>query len=404
MSTQTPSRAGSARPATSDHDLFSPEHLADPFPALDELRDLAPAVYMSRHDFWLLSRYDEVRAASADWQTFSSALGVALLDESNRALAGTFLASDPPEHDEFRAVLAEQTAPRGMRRLRDDVAATADRLVAAVVGRGRVDGVEDLARVLPVNVVADLVGLPQQGRERIQPGAADMQYLFGPNTPQFREVAPTVGEYLGWVASLAHRDQIAPGSWGAAVLDAVDEGRLTVDQGISTLTAVLTAGIDTTVNAIGSLLRLFAERPAVWRTLREEPTLASAAFEEALRLESPVQGFFRGTTKETTIGSATLPPGSRVMLHWGAANRDPRHYQDPHLFDLRRNALDHLAFGHGVHGCAGQAVARLEASCLLDSLIAKVTTFSLAGEPAYATSPVARSLSSLPLLIEPVEA
>ncbi len=403
MSNQTSSRAGSARPATSDLDLFSPEHLADPFPALDELRDLAPAVYMSRHDFWLLSRYDEVRAASADWQTFSSALGVALLEESNRALAGTFLASDPPEHDQFRAVLAEQTAPRGMRRLRDGVAATADRLVAAVVGRGRVDGVADLARVLPVNVVADLVGLPHAGRERIQPGAANMQYLFGPDTPQFREVAATVGEYLGWVASLAHRDRIAPGSWGAAVLDAVDEGRLTADQGISTLTAFLTAGIDTTVNAIGSLLKIFAEQPDVWQALRAEPTLGRGAFEEALRLESPVQGFFRGTTTETTIGDETLPAGSRVMLHWGAANRDPRHYPDPDVFDLRRSPLDHLAFGHGVHGCAGQAVARLEAGCLIDALVAGVETFALAGEPTYAAVPVARSLSTLPLLIEPLE-
>lgn len=390
------------RAATSDYDLFSAAHLADPFPALQELRDIAPAVYMSRHDFWLLTRYDDVRAASADWQTFSSALGVALLDQSNAALAGTFLASDPPEHDQFRAVLAEQTAPRGMRRLRDGVAATVDTLVTSVVARGRVDGVADLARVLPVNVVSDLVGLPNAGRERIQPGAANMQYLFGPETPQLREVGPSIGEYLGWIAGQARREQIAPGSWGAAVLDAVDEGRLTADQGLSTLTAFLTAGIDTTVNAFGSLLKVFAEQPDVWQALRSEPTLGRGAFEEALRLESPVQGFFRGTTTETTIGDATLPAGSRVMLHWGAANRDPRHYADPDVFELRRNPLDHLAFGHGVHGCAGQAVARLEAGCLIDALSAAVETFSLAGEPTYAPVPVARTLSTLPLLIEPV--
>lgn len=383
-----------------DLDLFSPEQVADPHPALDQLRELSPAVHMSAHDYWLLTRYADVKAATEDWQTFTSAHGVGLFGPQNENVKSTLLGTDPPEHDRLRAVLSDKLAPRALRGLRDQISAKAVRIVAELVGRGRFDGVVDLARVFPVEVVADLVGLPTEGRERLHPGADAVFTAFGPRTPVLEERLPTFQAYWQHIAEVTSREHLTPGSWGAEVLDVVDEGRLSVADAISTLGAYLTAGMDTTVNAIAAMLRLFAERPDIWDVLRRDPSRVGAVFEETLRVETPVQGFFRVTTRETVLGEVTVPADQRVMLHWAAANRDPRHYPDPHAFDLARHPLDHLAFGYGTHGCVGQGLARMEVKTLLEALIPRVRRFELTGEVARRYNPVVRSLDSVPLAVE----
>ena len=186
-------------------------------------------------------------------------------------------------------------------------------------------------------------------------------------------------------------------------MDAVDDGRLTQLGAVRTMSAYMTAGMDTTVNAIGALLSLFAEQPEVWEALKADPKLVAPVFEEILRLESPVSGFFRVTTKEVTIDGTVIPAGGRVMLHWAAANRDPRHYPNPTTFDINRNPLDHLAFGYGTHACAGQGLARMEAITLLEAFIAKVDSFSLTAPAVRGHNPVVRSIDSVPLSVTPAK-
>ena len=383
----------------SDADLFSPDTVADPFGLLDELRDQSPAVRMTREDFWLLTRYDDVRAAAADWETFSSAQGAALTPQFNERLIGTVLGTDPPEHDALRAVLSEKLAPRGLSQVRQQMRDYADRLVGELVDRERFDGVSDLAAVFPINVVGDLVGLPTEGRERLHPGADATFAAFGPFGPYVQEHIEALVSYQEWMLGMADRSKLTPGGWGEVIMDAVDDGRLTQLGAIGTISAYMTAGMDTTVNAISAMLQLFAERPEVWTTLQAEPGLAGPLFEEVLRLESPVQGFWRVTTKDTEVGGVPIPAGQRVMLHWSAANRDPRHYPDPAEFDIRRNPLDHLAFGHGVHGCAGQGLARMEVKTLLEALLDRVDRFELTGDVVRRRNPIVRSLQSVPLAV-----
>lgn len=387
----------------SDLDLFSREHVADPFPALAELRDRSAAIYMSKHDFWLLTRYDDIRAATADWKIFSSAQGVALLPDSNAKLVGSVLGSDPPEHDELRAVLSDKLAPRALRTLRSDIAAKADRLVSEVVSGGRFDAVTDLARVFPIDVVADLVGLPKEGREHLHPGADAMFTTFGPYTPMMAERLPAISAYTQLMLEMTDREHLAPGSWGAAAMDAVDDGRLTLQGAINTMSAYMTAGMDTTVNGISSMLRIFGERPDVWEALRMDPSRAGAVLEETVRLETPVQGFFRVTTCEFSVDGTVIPAGARVFLHWGSANRDPRHYENPDVFDIDRHPLDHMAFGYGTHACAGQGLARMEIVTLIEALLAHVQRFELTGEPVRRYNPVVRGLDSVPLMVDLVE-
>lgn len=390
--------------ATSDLDLFSPELVEDPFPVLDQLRDTAAVVQMTGHGYWLMTRYDDVRAAASDWRTYSSAQGVALTPQFNANIAGSVLATDPPEHDQLRAVLSDKLAPRGLSKVRVQIQDAADELVDPLVRRGTFDGVLDIARVFPITVVADLVGLPLAGREKMHPGADATFSGFGPFGPYTLARLDVLQDYHEWMGTMADRDKLQPGGWGQVVMDAVDDGRLTQLGAVRTLSAYLTAGMDTTVNAIGALLRLFAERPDVWSALRERPALAGPVFEEILRLETPVQGFFRVTTRDVSVDGTAVPKGSQVLLHWAAANRDPRHYADPATFDIERNPLDHLAFGYGTHACAGQGLARMEAVTLLQSLLARVERFELAGEVVRGGNPVVRSLDSVPLTVVPVSA
>lgn len=384
-----------------DIDLFDASVAADPFPLLAELRSSTPVVYAEKYDFYLLTSYEDVRATALDWQSFTSAEGVALTAQFNKQLEGSVLATDPPEHDQLRAVLSDKLAPRGLAKIREQIAAYASQLVAEMVRRGNFDGVVDVSRVFPINVVGDLVGLPQEGREKMQPGADATFAGFGPFGDYVLAHLPQLQAYHEWMGTMADRSKLAPGGWGEAIMDAVDDGRLTQLGAIRTVSAYLTAGMDTTVNAISALMRLFADRPDVWAALKQNPATAAPIFEEILRLESPVVGFFRVATNDVQINNVTIPRGSKVMLHWAAANRDPDKYPNPDEFQIDRNPIDHVAFGYGVHACAGQGLARMEAVTLLEAFARQVDTFNLAGEPVRGQNPIIRGYDSVPLRVSP---
>jgi cytochrome P450 len=389
--------------AESDIDLFSEELYADPYPAYRELRDLGGVVYMRKHDFYALMRYDDVRAADGDSATFSSK-GVALLPQFNEMLVGTVIATDPPDHAALRAVLSEQLAPRAINKLGADIRRQADDLVRSIVKLGTFDAVTQLAQLMPVSIVADLIGVPDEGREILLPGAEAFFSVFGPMNPFLEQKVPVVMAFNEWMASVSHRDKLTPGSWGAAIWKAVDDGRIEERSALPLMTAFLVAGMDTTVNGIGAMIRIFAEQPDTWAELRKDPTLAAAAFEETLRVESPVQVFFRETTRDVEIDGVTIPAKSSVCLHFGSANRDERHYPDPDHFDIHRNPLDHMAFGYGTHGCAGQALARIEARAIVGALLDQVESIEPAGPPQLHYNTVARGLGGLPVTVRAKEA
>lgn len=376
-------------------DVFSNAVTNDP-ELLRELRDIAPAVWVPEHKFWMLSRYDLVRGAAADWVTYSSAEGVALLPEGNAPVIGAIIATDPPQHDVIRGVLASQTSPRAISALREQIADEVDDIVATVLEQPTFDGIE-LTQSIPRKIVGDLIGIPSDPRGHLFEGADAVNFTFGPASPRLKSLIPTVIGYVDWIDSVSNRQSLRPGSWGAAILDAVDAGILDARSGQLQINALLVAGLDTTSNALGSLLRLVAEQPEVWDAMKRDPALVKQVFEETLRMWSPVRGFFRLTTRDVDVEGLTIPAGSRVLLNFLAANRDERHYEDPDTFDIHRNPTDHLSFGYGLHGCVGQAVARLEAHSLIDSLLKRVDRFELTGQPEQRNHPLINGLSGLPL-------
>lgn len=390
--------AATVRPET-DIDLFGADFVTDPFPYLTQLREQAAAVYSSQWDFYVMTRYDDIKAAAVDWETFTSSEGVALTPEINYAISGSILSVDPPEHTVLREILGDQLAPRGLGKIRAQISDYAGRIVAEQVAKGQFDAVHEISRVFPINVVGDLVGLPQEGREKLQPGADATFAGFGPFGAYLIAHIEEMAAYHEWLNGMGDRDKLIPGGWGEKIMDAVDAGKISQLEGTRLINGYLTAGMDTTVNAISAMFRLFAERLEVWTALKENTWLAAPIFEETMRWHSPVVGFWRVATRDATVGDVTIPKGSKVMLNWAAANHDPAKYENPDEFQIDRNPLDHVAFGYGPHACAGQGLARMEAVTLLQALAEQIDTIELAGDSVQSMNPIVRGIESVPLRV-----
>jgi cytochrome P450 len=384
---------------TSEIDLFSDEVLADPYPFYRELRNLGPLVELPQYGVVALARFGQVRDALTDWETFSSADGVGFNDLLNQAFQGTIIASDPPYHDQLRAVLAERLAPRSLRALSADIAARADGHVEKLVARGSFDAVRDLARAVPIAIVLDLLGFPAEGRDRLLEWAEGFGDLNGPANERMQGALPAMEELFGWLTTTCTRERMVPGGFATTIHEAAERGDIPEEAVVPLMAGYALPAMDTTISAIGSAVQLFVENRDQWDAVRADPALIPGAFNEVLRLESPVQAFARVTHRPYSVEGVSIPENVRVVVLYGAANRDERQYVDPDRFDVRRENVDHVAFGLGTHACPGQGLARLEAHAVLEALARRVDKWEPAGEPRRRLTNTTRSLDSLPVAV-----
>src|SRR3954453_5168064 len=380
---------------TSSLDLFSDEVLVDPYPSFAELRELGPVVHLPANDVYALTRYDVIRDALGDPETFSSR-SIGFNPMVNEALQGTPLASAPPVHAQLRATLAENLSPRALRGLKAQIDAKAEALVGELVTKGSFEAIDALARAFPLEVVADLIGFTGHVRDNmLRWGQAAMQ-VIGPMNQRTMENFPIAGELYGWCSSVT-ADDLAPGSVGRGIFDAEARGDIPPQTAGHIIHQYLGAGVDTTVAAIGNIVALFAAHPEQFDLVRKDASLVPAAFAEVLRFWVPIHAWGRSVTRDVEIDGVTVPAGSQVALLLGAGNRDPRHYDDPDAFLVERNPADHLSFGYGPHGCAGQGLARLEAHAVIESLVRRVQRL-VVGEEVRVPSNTTRSIEELPVL------
>ena len=385
-------------PVESDLDLFSEETLLDPYPAWRELRDLGPAAHLTRHGMWFLSRYDHVKAALRDWETFSSAQGIGLNDRANQASPHALINLDPPAHTQQRPLFTEKLSPHALKPVADTIQARADELVVALLERGEIDGVTDLAHDLPVNIIMDLIGWPHDERDRILEMAAPWFETMGPLNERSEHAEPNVQAMMGYLRQAVVEARLTPGGFGANLVEAHKAGALPIDAAVGLLAGYVVAAFDTTIAAIAAGTWLFATHPRQWEAVRAEPGLVPNAVNEVLRLETPIQYFSRVTTRDVDLGEGVvIPEGARVVVGYGAANRDERHYPDPDRFDVRRRAGDQLAFSYGRHACAGQGLAKLETTAVFAAMARHVQRIDLLGEPVLALNNTTRAFASVPV-------
>jgi cytochrome P450 len=275
----------------------------------------------------------------------------------------------------------------------------AQKLVEQVLIEHEFDAVTRLAEAFPLRVFPDAVGIPRAGRENLLPYGDHLFNAFGPFNDLVDKGQPRVAELSAWVDAQCARDVLSADGFGAQIWTAAGRGDITAETGPLVVRSLLSAGVDTTVHGLAAVLHAFATHPDQWRRLRQEPNLARVAFDEAVRLESPVQTFFRMATSDFAIDGVVVPDGKKILMFLGAANRDPRRWTNPDAFDLTRNPSGHVGFGIGIHQCAGQHVARLEAEALLTALAVRVERFEIAGPTRRHHNNTLRAWESLPVRV-----
>ncbi len=383
-------------------DPFGPEVLTDPLPFHERLREVGRVAYLPEYDLFAMGRYDDVHASLTDWQTFQSAAGVGLSNfrkEKPWRPPSLLLEADPPHHDAPRTVLEEILSPRRLRHLREQWYADGETLVDEILARRELDGAHDIADVFPLRVFPDAVGVRVDGRENLLPYGDHTFNSFGPANALVQKGQEHIGATSAWIAAQCSREALADVGFGADIWAAADRGEITHEMAPLIVRSLLTAGVDTTVHGLSAVIHAFVAQPDQWDRLRAQPALARVAFDEAVRLESPVQTFFRTTTRDVDIDGVVIPDGSKVLLVLAAANRDPRRWADPGRFDLSRDPSGHVGFGMGIHQCVGQHVARLEAEAVLTAMARRIRRIEPAGPALRHHNNTLRGWKSVPIRI-----
>ncbi|QFU89991.1 cytochrome P450 [Amycolatopsis sp. YIM 10] len=386
-------------------DPFADENLADPYPLHQRLREAGPVVHLERYRVWAMARHAEVRASLTDHGTFCSGRGAGLTDfhrEKPWRPPSLLLEADPPDHTVARAAMGKVISASTVRGFRETFRAEAEALVDELVERRQFDVVTDLAERYPLKVFPDAVGLPAEGRENLLPYGSLAFNAFGPRNHLLDRALAGAAPVRQWIWDSCRREALAPGGLGSRLWEAADRGEITHEQAPMLVRSLLSAGVDTTVHGIGNTIQALSANPEQWARLREKPSLARFAFDEGLRYESPVQTFFRTTTREVVVAGTRIPAGEKVLLFLGSANRDPRAWgPDADRLDLTRGTAGQVAFGMGIHQCVGQPIARLEAELVLTALAKRVSRLEPAGEPVPKLNNTLKGWSRVPVRVHP---
>jgi len=381
--------------ASSAVDPFAPDFLMDPYPAYAALRALGPVFELERYGVWAMAGYAEVEPALKDWKTFISGEGVGLHGMNPALPKPLTLQIDPPDHDKGRRVLGRTLSPGVARKLRETFQREAEKKVSELIDKGTLDAVADLAEAYPMKVFPDAIGIRPDGREKL---LAWSTFVFNSFGPENEILAASRQEGLAaqsWIMECCARDALRPDSLGTMIYGAADEGEITEHEATHLVRPFLTAGVDTTVNGIGNTLLALATHPDEYRKLHQKPELARNAFEEGLRYDSPVQTFFRTTSREVEIGGGVIPAHRKVLLFMASANRDPARWDRADRFNVERATTGHVGFGAGIHACVGQMIARLEGELIFGELARRVKTIELKAEPKRRLNNSLRGLESM---------
>lgn len=381
--------------------IYTSSAIRDPYPHYRAMRQLGPVVWLPLHRLYALPRYAECKATLRGDGLFLSGDGVAANPLINRMSRGTTLNSDGAEHDQRRKLVAHRLMPRALRALSDTVDQQAQDIVQAAVRRGTVDGVADVASRLPLAFVPDLVGWPRDQRNHLIAWGAAIFDILGPLNWQAVKAMPRSMQMLQFAQRVVRDRNVLPDSMAHELLNAADEGALSLAELPPLMIDYIAPSLDTTISAISSALYLFAAHPQQWQLLKEQPDLLPNAVNEVVRFESPLRAFTRKVARDTEISGTAIPAGARVLAMYASANRDENEWGNPEVFNIRRDAGRHLGFGNGAHACAGQGLARLETTAMLKALLEHVDRFELSGEPVWAINNIIRRHARLPIKLIP---
>lgn len=388
-----------------DIDPYAAENLIDPYPMHQRMREAGPVVKLAPYPSLVAcARHEQVHAVFNDHATFISGAGVGL---SNFNLETPFrpksliLEADPPLHTQTRAVLSRILSPKAVMQIRATFTAVAEQMVERCVEKskseGAICGIHDLAQIYPLKVFPDAVGVGDEGRENLLVYGDLIFNSMGPRNALLAKAAERMGPVTQWIMDHCQREHLRPGGFGDQIYQAADAGEISHEQAPLLVRSFLSAGVDTTINGLGNALFALAHHPEQYAKLHADASLARPAFEEALRWESTAQTFYRTAVRDCEIAGLPVAENTKVLCMLAAANRDPRKWPEPDRYDIERRPSGHVAFGAGIHGCVGQAVARLEGEVVLTAIAKRVKRIEIAGPHTRRLNNTLRALDTLPL-------
>lgn len=370
-----------------DTPYFDPYDLEidrDPYPYWKRLRDEAPLYWNEQHEFFALSRYDDVRRASAEWETYISGNGSVLeiIKSGAKMPPGIILFEDPPEHNIHRGMLSRIFHPRAMEAIEPMVRRFCQQTLDPLVGSGGFDFIENLGAFMPMRVIGMLLGIPEDGMEMVRERMDDSLRIRTNEAgeaqppPEFKGDFGGLNDYVEWRANNPSDDLMTK------LLNAEYETpdgpqQLTRQEVLNYVGLIAGAGSETTTRLIGWAGKVLAENPDQRAELAKDPSLIPAAIEELLRYEAPSPVQARTVTKDVEHYGQTVPEGSIMILLNGSANRDERRFPDPDRFDIHRTGEHHVSFGYGLHFCLGAALARLEGRVALEEVLKRFPTWDV---------------------------
>ena len=392
--------------------------LDDPFPVYRALREHDP-VHRMPDGSYFLSRYEECAAVYRDPGTWSSDktvdfrpnLGESSLYEHHTT---SLVFNDPPYHSRVRKLLAPAFTPRSLMVLQPRIEALVDRLLDRAANRGGMDLITDFAAAVPIQLVGDMLGVPEAERGPLRDWSLAILGALEPvlTAEQLERGNRAVDELKIYLRDLIERRGREPSRDEGEILskltagsalgaDAQSEERLGELELLHNCIFILNAGHETTTNLIGNGVDLLLRHPGALRELRADPGLIGGAVEEFLRLESSNQLGNRRAARDTALGDVPMPAGTYVHIGIGAANRDPAQFADPDRLDLRRHPNRHLAFGSGIHACAGMWLARMEGQVAIGRLVQRFATVERAGVVVRGGRARFRGFLSYPVRVSP---
>jgi cytochrome P450 len=383
----------------SHDDVFGSEAVRNARAVDDALRELGPVVKLAREDITLITRYEPVAAGLRDWQAFSSKSRP--WHDPSSVRPEILLTDDPPRHTAVRPVIASALSPKALAHMAAAFSADAEALMREVARHDSqtIDAVEAISRPFVYKVLPDLLGLPQEGREHMTAFGHMVWATLGPQNELFAQAMRDVGPVIEWVERCCDRTNLAPEGLGMQMFLAADRGQITEAEAKLLVGILLSAAADTTVMTVSTAIRAFSLFPEQYRELRRDPSLVRSAFEESLRWDSPSRMAGRIAMRDVEIEGFVVPKGERCGLLFAAANRDPRKWQDPDRFDIRRDLRGQLGWGYGIHACVGRPLALLEAEALLGAIVRHIERYEPAGEPEPWMTAIGHGPARLPVRV-----
>lgn len=319
------------------------------------------------------------------------------------------LTMDPPDHERLRRIVGREFAPRDIDRFRPNIERFVNDGLDEMASAHTPDVVTSLAISVPIRVMAGILGVPEADIPELRRMSNDLVQGFAiapstsPDTEAFaafdlNRIGKAVGEIGAYFSVLISERQHQPtDDLVTQLMRPAAEGTLSTDELLWFCLLLLVAGIETTTNLIGNMVLALHDHPDQWQALRADPRLVPSAVNEALRFDAPIQGFFRTAVVDYAVGDVEIPRGARVLMLFGAANRDPEHYPDPDAFRVDRDPTDHLAFGSGIHRCLGAGLAELEGRIVLEALLQRTDHLEVVGDVVRTANPTLRGVARLPI-------